>query len=285
MDFGFIIPACIIHEKHLKQLKRCLQSIKTHHPDKQIIIINDTPKTSYYSELKQFLDIMENITIVPTILEGLGELQTFKIFYDIASFNKAVILHDSMILLQPLNLDSIDNVKFLWYFTNHRLDWNTILEPQTEYNIQNHIITHNDLLRNCIMKNFTDDPEFQTFAINMINNPNKWCGCFGCCCIITKDAIARLKKYTDVFIKYNYNNRRARCAAESLFAIICHYVFPDCDFSKSYDGLYYDGINVNTYHNQPLDKKYYLVSDNLTEEEKICWYARNNYIGKLAFGR
>ena len=285
---GFIIPTCIHTNIHLKQLNRCLNSIATFHPHSQIILINDTPdilennfNDGIQKIIKQFNNILD-ISIVKSLNAGSGELQTFKVLLETPAFKceTAVIIQDAMVLLEPLTIleaQLIEQypVQFLWYFTNHILQWDSILEPETEYNRLNNITTHKDLLIDCILTDFRDNLDFQKFAINRLCNMHLWVGCFGCCCIITKSAVKKMQElvpFIDTFTKYTA--RRYRCCAESIYALICHFVFQNNDFRKSVDGLYYDGINVNSYNGS---------SDGL--ENGVKWCARNKYIGKISFGR
>jgi hypothetical protein len=324
-SIGFIIPICIQSEIHLNQLNRCINSIARYHPNINIILLNDTPPNTNANAntntntnntittedinimLESFKNVLD-ITIVNSLKAGSGELQTFKVFLEYANFDKAIIIQDSMTLLEPLpanKLDSIEDVQFLWHFTNHILQWDSILESPSEYNSKNYITTHTDLLIDCIISDFRDNIYFQKFAINRLrqlsnNNDNgnrngngkhnttaigpvNWVGCFGCCCVITKSAIRKMQKivpFVDILVKYS--NRRYRCATESLFALICHYVFPDNDYSNSFDGLYYDGISVNPYNGSKIG-----LEDNLDDnlDDNLEWCARNKYIGKISFNR
>jgi hypothetical protein len=288
-EYGFIIPTCIHSNIHLEQLNRCINSIAQFHPHSQIIIINDTPSTYQHIYNHQIEDLPETykhilaISIVKSINPGSGELQTFKVLLETPDFtpDKAVIIQDAMVLLEPLPIQREhlqEPVKFLWYFTNHRLQWNTILEPLSKYNSRNYILTHTDLLIDCILTDFRDNLNFQKFAINRLRNMNEksclWVGCFGCCCVISKTALKKINDtvpFVDTFARYTL--RRNRCGAESLFALICHFVFPEYDYSNSIDGLYYDGIKVNSYNGRA------------DGSGNISWCARNKYIGKISFGR
>lgn len=300
-DYGFIIPTCIQSTIHLEQLNRCINSIAQFHPHSQIIIINDTPPTYqpiYNHQIEHLPETYKDIlaiSIVKSINPGSGELQTFKILLENSDFkpDKAVIIQDAMVLLEPLPIQSghiSDSIKFIWYFTNHRLQWNTILEPLTEYNNQNYIINHTDLLIDCILTDFRNNLHFQKFAINRLRKMNEntclWVGCFGCCCIISKTALKKMNDtvpFIDTFTKYTL--RRNRCGAESIFSLICHFVFPEYNFSNSVDGIYYDGVNVNSYNGKSngLETISGNVSGNVSEN--ILWCARNKYIGKISFGR
>lgn len=286
VDIGFIIPTCIQSDIHLKHLNKCLNSIAKFHPNSQIIVINDTPihfNLNYDNQIEKiketFADCLD-IKIVKSVNPGSGELQTFKVLLENPDFKceKAVIMQDAMVLLEALPLveiNSLDDVRFLWHFTNHILQWNSIPEPLNDYNSKNYITTHTDLLMDCILTDFRDNMDFQKFAINRLRNMRSWVGCFGCCCIINKSAIKKMDElvpFIDTFVRYT--NKRYRCSAETLFALICHFIFPENDFTKSIDGLYYDGMNLNPYNQSTFEL-----------EDGLQWCARNKYIGKISFNR
>ena len=37
------------------------------------------------------------------------------------------------------NIDKVNDVNFLWCFTNHRIDWDKIYEPNSDFNKSNKI--------------------------------------------------------------------------------------------------------------------------------------------------
>jgi hypothetical protein len=53
---------------------------------------------------------------------------------------------------------------------------------------------------------------------------------------------------------------------------MCHYYFPQ-NYENAYDGLYYDGINVNEYSNKQTG----------FDDLKYC--CRKEYISKISFER
>ena len=59
---------------------------------------------------------------------------------------------------------------------------------------------------------------------------------------------------------------------ESIFSLICHYYVPQ-NYSDSYDGLYYDGFEVNKYRGLPTGFDY------------LYYCCKNKYISKISFER
>ena len=63
--------------------------------------------------------------------------------------------------IELIDLELID-FKFIWHFTNHRIHWDIPQEPQTEYNILNSIVTHTDLIKHNILRDYSDNSNFIT---------------------------------------------------------------------------------------------------------------------------
>jgi hypothetical protein len=273
--FSFIVPTCIRDEIQLNQFKRCIESIRNHHQQNKIIIINDSPTEEYDYVFKEIQQKYNNVFIEKTIIKGSGEQQIFKVFLEKDDADIAFFMHDSMLLNRPLdNIDNINGVKFVWHFTNHIIEWDNIYEEQTEFNIKNNIKTHSDLIRYQLIDNYNDNKDFLNFALYYLSNKAKWCGCFGNCCIIDRKSLLAMNErvgFVDKFI--NTIAKRERCANESIFGLICHYIFPEINFHNSYDGLYYDGITVNHYSHTP------------TGFDNLNWVCKSHYISKISFGR
>jgi hypothetical protein len=272
---SFIIPTCIKNIKHFEQLKRCIDSVKLYHPDCNIYLIDDSDDC-FKQDTIFYVKSLQNVTIIESIMKGSADQQVFKAILDsIDDSSHYIIIQDSMILNRMFeNIDLINNVKFMWHFTNHRIDWDTINEPTTDYNMINNIVTHTDLIKHNLKTNYFEDEKFLDFTLKCLNEKDLWVGCFGNCCIITKKCVKFLDdktKFSEKFVK-NYTNRERR-ANESIFSLICHYYLPQ-DYSNSYDGLYYDGININNFAGKVTDF-----------DNTLLYCCKNKYITKISFCR
>jgi hypothetical protein len=277
--FIFLVPSCIRNEIHAKQLERCINSIRYFHRENTIYIINDSDdeKDIIYTNVSEKYN---NIIIIKSEYRGAGETNCFKFILENekeVSEKNYFIMHDSMLLNEKLiNIDCINNIQFLWHFTNHIIDWDNIVEEKTDYNIINNIKSHTDLLRHHIIRDYSCNAKFKNFALDLLENKNKWCGCMGFCCITNKKTIKYMNNivpFIDNFLQSTNRNRRNRIVNESLFSIICHFIYQDINFKDSYDGLYYDGIQINSYATKPCG------FDNLQ------YLGRNKYISKISFSR
>jgi hypothetical protein len=284
MDLTFIVPSCVQSEVHKNQLIRCISSIRKYHSNNDIIIINDS-----ITDIKSLFDeSYGNLIIVNSLNKGSGELQTFYHILNTSKTEYNITMHDSMILENKIEIQmdttKVQYIQFLIYFTNHRKHWDVIEEPKTQYNIENNIKFHTDLIRNTILTKFNhyefgyELNRFQQYAMFMLNNKHLWVGCFACLCITTKSFITLLNNelhFIDIF--KNFTDRRYRCAAESIFTLMCYYINYthnlNINFENALDGLYYDGITVNKYHGFPYG------FDNLTYNN------RGYYFSKISFGR
>jgi len=271
MSFGFIMPTCCREDIHLRQLHRCINSIRKFHLDNHIILINDSLEK--YDLSKEFVND-KYIHIIESYSKGSADQQVFKVLLDTDLFDKAVFIQDSMLLNKKLeNIENID-FKFIWHFTNHRVHWDIPQEPKTEYNIKNSIITHTDLIKHNILRDYKDNKEFQNFCINKLNKKNEWVGCFGSLCVLNKKTLKELNSkvnFTERFI--NSTSNRDRRANESIFSLISHYHFSNKYLEESYDGLHYDGYVSN---------KYAGLS---TGFDNLKWFSVHNYFSKVSFNR
>lgn len=276
-NFGFIIPSYCENELHLLQLNRCLSSIRKFHKDEKIIVIND------YSivNINEITDKFDNVEVVISPVKGAGDMMTYKVLRDGKYFDIACIIQDSMTIERKIDrLDTIDGISYLWYFTNHRVHWHTIMEHQDEFNIKNNIKTHDDL--NLFFINNIDNKDgFKKYANNIYHQKNKWCGCFGCLSIVEYDFINKLDEETGVInLLSKMDNNRLRRSAESIFAIACQYVLGDKVFEKAYDGLYYDGITP------PRNRA--IISANsvgINSDVSLDQYCKTDYFSKIVFKR
>ena len=276
MSLGFIIPSCCRNEVHFKQLCRCVLSIRKFHTDEMIILIDDSD-CDYNVRINEHFGKDDRVVVKNSICKGSADQQVFKVLSDTELFTTCVFLQDSMLLNKKLVDTHNVDVQFIWHFTNHIVDWDRIHEPITEYNQTYNIKTHTDLLKHVISRDYGEYEDFQKFAINCLNNKDQWCGSIGSCCVLSKECLKTICNkinFVDIFVKCN-TNRYRRCN-ESIFPIICHFVFPNKQFEQSYDGLYYDGVNHGgnrTFVNKP------------TGFDNLRWCAVHEYFSKISFNR
>jgi hypothetical protein len=272
MNFTFIVPICIRNNQHLNQLERCVKSIRNFHPENSLYLINDSDDVF---DIKALFVNDKNINIIKTLKKGSADQQVFKVIIDYDIPGKCFIMQDSMLINRSLeNIETVKGVKFLWHYTNHILHWDNIFESATDYNRSNNIKTHTDLIKHYLNKDYSNNSDFLSYALDALENKNKWCGTLGNCCIIDKETIMFMNYETNFINKFiNYTTNRERRVNESIFPLFCHYYFPEINFYDSYDGLYYDGIHENP------------ESGTETGFDNLVWCCKRKYVSKISFNR
>ena len=259
--FGFIIPTCCKSKIHKSQLIRCIESIRKYY-DNIIILINDGDNIDNIKEK------YKNLYIIESLNKGSADQQVFKVFQENELIDKMIYIQDSMILNQKLpDIKNID-LQFIWHFTNHRKHWDIIIEPNSKNK------SHTEFIIECLDNYYINNKNFNLYAKKKLKNKDDWCGSFGSCCIISKKYLKILNEnvnFIDIFIEFN--NNRLRRVNESIFSLICHYTFPNINFEKSLDGLYYDGITPPKNTNK------------LTNFDNLRWCCQKKYISKISFNR
>lgn len=251
-NFGFIIASCLRHDDHFLSLKSCISSIQNFHPDKKIVVIVDY--SSNDDIVKKCKNMYQDIIYETYEEEIPADMLFFKFFKQNKYFEKAILLQDSMKIKNSMDASKISDIKYIWHFTNHRVHWSTINEPETTENKINNIITHDDLnmyiINNLIKKN-----DFKDYCKKIYFHKNEWCGCFGTCSIITYDFVNILDDKTDIIdLQKKMTNNRLRRAIESIFSLAVQFVTKR-KMEDSYDGLYYDGVKHNNFEGHYISKK------------------------------
>lgn len=271
MAISFIIPICIKDNIHLFVLNKCITSIIEYTEYQNIYLIDDSNE-EYKDLLDNLINQYKNVYIKKTLNKGSADQQVFKYILDLPD-NNYFIIQDSMFINCKINITK--NIQFLWHFTNHIYDWDKIEEPQTLHNQIYNIKSHTDLIRHQLIKYYLNT-EFIEWALYQLDHKYNWCGCFGNCCIITKEAVQFLNQKTNfanIFIN-NISNRERR-ANETIFSLICYYYMPLNDYIDSFDGLYYDGVNINEYRDLPI-----IINDTI-----FNYCCKNKYLSKISFNR
>ena len=279
MSISFIVATYITNDIQLRQFKRCIDSIVKYSKYNNIYIINNSIDLYDNEKLYNLLEKYENIiikTCSSKLLGGTCFTDIYKLILEVEdNCDYFFIMQDSMFLNKQIkDLSYVKDVQFLWHFTNHRLHWDNIILPSSDFNNQNNIKCLTDLIEYYLKTYYIKDKDFLSYALNALKNKDTWCGCFGICSIITKNAIYQIDKKSSIINIYNnIHNTEISIVNESIFALLCHYYYPQ-DYEKSFDGLYYDGITVNKNSNKSFDN-----------EDNLLLLAANEYLSKVSFQR
>ena len=242
MNFGFLIPTYVTTTESFIAFVNCINSLKKFHPNNSKILFSDPTNPYDISEL-DFIKNDPTIQVIKTRYCD-GELNVLKHYYERKYFDIGIILHDSFEIKRELtNIETINDVNFIWYFTNHRVHWHIIEEEKTEYNIKNKIKTHDDLILHICKKSY-EGTEFYKWLTDIYWKKEEWIGCFGPVSIINHSFLYKLQEKTEFLnIIPNIKDKRDRITIESIYALACQFVLGRP--ANSYDGLYYDGIHPN----------------------------------------
>lgn len=234
--FGFIVPTCLRTQAHLETYQQCIQALQRFHPDSKIVVILDPSSTlnipSHNSQ----------VTVRTYTGEVAADMMMYDFFYAHHDFEIACFLQDSMILKSALPVQpTMNHLAYLWSFTNHRVQWDTLEEPPTPENILKGIRTHTDLIRDCLEHDVAHEA-FRQYALTYLNQKDQWIGCFGLLSVCTYEFVTLLHDQIDLFTTMRrmgtYNRKRR--AIESIFSLAVSFVLQTFDIPVL-DGLYYDG--------------------------------------------
>jgi len=236
--FGFVIPTHLQTNEQSALLTSNVKSIRKLHPDAPIVLVNDRSPLSLPEFAKDCM-----VSIVESKYQGSAEMSAYEYFLRNPFCERMVMLHDSMTLTSALPFESLKtaDILFIWEFTNHRVHWATIKEPESDYNTINNIITHDDLIMHEVNHEWDTTPEFRKWFKMHYHDKQKWTGCFGIMSVISFEFLVKLDQGVHIEkLAKATTDRRRRCAAESLFALSAMYVKGTP--IPSLAGLYYDGL-------------------------------------------
>jgi len=198
---GFMITRHVNSEQTNSLWIESYNSIRKFYPDNIIMIIDDNSDINFI-KIPENLGLI-NCFVIQSEFPQRGEILALYYFNKYKLFDKAVIVHDSVFFQSKVDFNSIEDIKFLWYFYH---DWDdTINEKQ-------------------ILK--TLHPS--TTLLDMYEEKESWYGCFGAQCVISREFLSKLvKKYNIFDLLSSIRTRSDRMAFERIFGLICCHEKPD----------------------------------------------------------
>jgi len=194
---GFFVTRHVNSAETNLYWKECVKNIRIHHPYNTIVIIDDQ---SDYSFIECCADDLKNCIVVQSQFPGRGELLPYY-YWALCDFGfkRAVILHDSVFLQQPLEIPSdFKNVLFLWDFYHN---WN---RPEQETSLIGTLTNSGPLLE-----------IYQ-------KEQHLWRGCMGAMSVIDRSFLLHLWKKFDMHLLLSQVTCRGdRSCFERLFSVIC----------------------------------------------------------------
>ena len=191
-DFSIFITASINSETHLSVLFECLKKIRIHYISEKIYIITDNSSIDI-----KYLENQYNIYVIQSEFKGAGESLFIYHYYHLKPSQKALYIHDSMLLLKKIDdniIENLETVKFLLHFNK-------------AYKIK----------------------EQEDFILKLnegssINENQNWVGCYGGACIITHEYLTKLQnKYNIISIVPFITRRSEREIYERILGAVVSY--------------------------------------------------------------
>lgn len=238
---GFIVIACVRTHAHASSLLRCIHSIRQYHTEPIVVLVDPT-------SILTLIDVEDGVNYIYLEPPVTADMQVFGWYAQNNVFETAIILQDSMYLLNPFDMEEVSKTKdihYMWHFTNHRLQWAHIIEPNG--------MTHDELNMYCI-NTLISHFGFKEYCLSTYMNKHLWSGCFGFACILTHTFASILEEQTHIStLMAHATTNRLRRSMESLFSLACQYA-AQREIHTSYDGLYYDGVVHNGFRGYRIAK-------------------------------
>lgn len=217
-EFGFIVVRHVTTIEHNKYWIHCCESIFKQYPNVHVVIVDDDSNKELMSLIqKSETEFGDKLHVIKSEYPRCGEFLGYYYLYKQKLFNKAVILHDSVFIQQPIEFQKYEKVKFLWHFTH---EWD-------------------DELQEIKLLNATNPPDdLELFYGNLGN----WFGCFGTMAYIELSFLESISFLFNIIgnIKSRYDRQRM----ERVFALTCSYYHPILAREPSIFGIihyYYKG--------------------------------------------
>ena len=225
---GFIITRHVNSEETNNMWKKCITQIRKLYNDIQIIIIDDDSNNDFLNS--EGIDLT-NCTVIESEYKKRGELLPYYYFYKYKWFDRAIYIHDSVLVHERINLDNVNDVKFLWDFPGGKY------EAGDENKSIEETLSH---------LNYSDE------LILLFKNKENWKGCWGTMSVIDYDFLKIIVEKYNMNELLNYiTDRSKRMHFERIFAVICIHHKPSMLTEYSMFGFYDNNPN------DKMQKKFY----------------------------
>lgn len=217
-QFGFIVIRHVAKLEHNRYWIHCCECITKHYPEVPIVIIDDDSSPEFTTLLrKEEGRFGDKLQVIESEFHGSGELLGYYYLHRNKLFEKAVVMHDSVFILQHIDFHIYKKVKFLWHFTHEWDDEKIEIE----------------------FLNFTNPPDDLELFYGDFGN---WFGCFGTMAFIELSFLEKISFLLNLLpkIKTRYDRKRI----ERVFALTCCYYHPYLAREPSIFGIiheYYKG--------------------------------------------
>ena len=245
MELGFVLTRHVNSEKTNKYWNECYSCIRKFYPTNTVIIIDDNSKYEYIQTLPDTPPIT-NVFFIQSEFPGRGELLPYYYLNKYKLFPKAIIIHDSVFIQQPINLETSSEVKLIWNFQHF---WEKPPNPDLTNDIKYLISKLN--------------PQHTQRLLELYEKKEQWTGSYGVMSIINTEYISSTLHETYHFFNLldHITTRTQRCCLERVFGLICsdsiqtaaptllgdihHYINQYCNWEYNFDQYMNDKNNIN----------------------------------------
>lgn len=228
---GFIVLTHCRNQTHVDNLVECIRSVRKFHATEPIVILDDGSVVPLVLPSK----LTTNLTFGKTKHTGSAEIGIWQYYHDHKFCDKAVFLQDTMYLCGTLTGTEEFPFKFIWNNTAHQASC-VIYEPQTTFNRENKIVTHDDLAA-YMVRTFMKNDAFRAYFDGMLPQKHKWMCGWASLAIMSHAFLVEFQKQTTLLNVVPFvDNRRKRCALEMVVGILAQF-YGGLPLATSYDGL------------------------------------------------
>ena len=191
---GFVLTRHVTSETTNLYWKECISQIRLFYPSNLIMVVDDNSVLEYLNQDGVCLD---NCMIIKGEFPGCGEMLAYYYFHKYRLFEKAIVIHDSVFIQTKLEVESVDDVEFLWHFNSYP-----------------------DIFK-CNYQPYKKQLGLDTEKFLDVWDKQEWYGCFGVMSIITYIFLDSLvTKYNLFSLILETKNREDRMAQERIFGFL-----------------------------------------------------------------
>ena len=165
-ELCFFITRNVICDKTNLYWNEAIKQIRLFYPNEKIFIICSNSISTF---IKSFEDY-SNIVIFTHNQPNAREFLYYYYFYTLKPAKIAIFLQDSTFILNKIDIDNINNIKYIWHFSSNDLN-------EKDLNLLNYFDNSSDIIN---------------YLNNISDNTYKTC-CNGLLSIITYDYIKHLQ--------------------------------------------------------------------------------------------
>lgn len=242
MELGFVLTRHVNSEKTNKYWNECYTCIRKFYPTNTVMIIDDNSKYEYITPLPDTPPIT-NVFFIQSEFPGRGELLPYYYLNKYKLFPRAIIIHDSVFIQQPIP--------------------HPITTPTLIWNFQHHWETHPDITNEIKSLISKLNPQHTQRLLELYEKKDQWTGSYGVMSIINVEYISSTlaQTYHLFNLLEHVTTRTHRCCLERVFGLICSdsiqkpapallgdihdYINQYCNWDCNFDQYMNDKNNIN----------------------------------------